>query len=68
MGHGFNTNSDWSNFYHALQAEASLPPMKAINKFTFFKERKNSEPFGHPFRDEQHQGRHARHAEDCGAQ
>ena len=48
-GHGLNANYDWNNFYHDLQAEAVLPPMKAIKLFTFFKERKNSEPFGYPF-------------------
>ena len=48
-GHGLNVNFDWNFFWHDLQAEAVLPPMKAIKLFTFFKERRNSEPFGYPF-------------------
>ena len=47
--HGLNVNFDWNYVWHDLQAEAVLPPMKAIKLFTFFKERKNSEPFGYPF-------------------
>ena len=48
-GHGLNVNFDWNFFWHDLQAEAVLPPMKPIKLFSFFKERKNPEPFGYPF-------------------